>query len=58
MCRQVTSLRSALEQLLADPQLRRRMGEAARERVRERFSWDAVTDATIAAYRETSGERA
>ena len=54
----VRALRSALEQLLADPQLRRRMGEAARERVRERFSWDAVTDATIAAYRDASGERA
>ena len=43
---------------LDDPELRRRMGEAGRERVRERFSWDAVTDATIAAYRDASGERA
>jgi glycosyltransferase involved in cell wall biosynthesis len=54
----VHALRSGLERLLADPELRRRMGEAARERVRERFSWDAVTDATVAAYREASGERA
>jgi glycosyltransferase involved in cell wall biosynthesis len=31
------------------------MGEAARTRVRERFSWDAVTDATVAAYEEVRG---
>ena len=54
----VRALRSALQRLLADPELRRRMGEAARERVRDRFSWDAVTDATIAAYRDASGVRA
>ena len=54
----VAALRAALERLLEDADLRRRMGEAGRARVRERFSWDAVTDATVAAYREVSGERA
>ncbi len=54
----VDALRAALQRLLDDRELRRRMGEAGRERVRERFSWDAVTDATIAAYRDASGERA
>ena len=48
----VPALRAALERLLADRSLRERMGEAARARVRERFSWDAVTDATVAAYEE------
>ena len=47
----VAALRSALERLLADREFRRRLGEAGRTRVRESFSWDAVTDATIAAYR-------
>ena len=50
--RDVGALRSALERLLGDAALRRRLGEAARARVREHFSWPAVTDATLAAYAE------
>jgi D-inositol-3-phosphate glycosyltransferase len=50
--RDVPALRAALERLLADRELRRRFGEAGRERIRENFSWRAVTDATIAAYDE------
>ena len=53
----VPALRAALERLLGDPELRRRFGEAGRERVRERFSWAAVTDATVAAYERASGKR-
>jgi glycosyltransferase involved in cell wall biosynthesis len=45
------ALRSALERLLGDRELRLRLGAAGRERARERFSWDSVTEATIAAYR-------
>jgi 2-deoxystreptamine N-acetyl-D-glucosaminyltransferase/2-deoxystreptamine glucosyltransferase len=48
--RDTAALRAALERLLADPGLRSRLGAAARERVRERFSWDAVTAATVALY--------
>jgi len=50
--RDVPALRRALERLLGDRGLRQRMGEAGRERVRTRFAWPAVTDATIAAYEE------
>jgi glycosyltransferase involved in cell wall biosynthesis len=53
----VAALRAALERLLGDRELRRRFGEAGRERVRERFSWAAVTDATVAAYERASGKR-
>ncbi len=49
--RDPAALRAALERLLADGELRRRLGAAGRERARERFSWDVVTDATVAAYR-------
>ena len=45
------SLRAAIERLLGDAELRRRLGEAARARARERFSWAAATEATIQAYR-------
>jgi glycosyltransferase involved in cell wall biosynthesis len=46
----VTALRAGLLRLLHDGELRRRLGEAGRERARELLSWDAVTDATLAAY--------
>jgi glycosyltransferase involved in cell wall biosynthesis len=46
----VAGLRAALERLLADPMLRRRLGRAARKRVAERCSWERVTAATLGAY--------
>jgi glycosyltransferase involved in cell wall biosynthesis len=49
------ALRAALERLLADGELRRRLGAAARERARDYCSWDRVTDATLAAYGRASG---
>jgi glycosyltransferase involved in cell wall biosynthesis len=50
----VAALRAALERLLGDPVLRLRLGQAARARAREGFSWTAATDATLAAYDEAS----
>jgi glycosyltransferase involved in cell wall biosynthesis len=50
--RDAGALRAALERLLSDRELRRRLGAAARERIRERFAWPVVTDATLAAYEE------
>ena len=49
--RDPVALRAALERLLEDAVLRRRLGESARERARERFSWSVATGATVAAYR-------
>ena len=46
----VAGLRAALERLLGDSELRARLGAAARRRAREQFSWERVTEATLAAY--------
>lgn len=53
--RDAAALRSALERLLADPALRHRLGAAGRDRARAHFSWEKVTDATLAAYAEAVG---
>ncbi|HET7573253.1 MAG TPA: glycosyltransferase family 4 protein [Gaiellaceae bacterium] len=52
--RDAAALRAAVERLLADPELRARLGAAARERARERFGWDAVIERTLAVYREAA----
>ena len=52
------ALREALERLLGDLGLRERMGAAARERARERFSWEAATATTVASYRSVLGRSA
>jgi len=44
------ALREAIERLLADPDLRRKLGAAARSSVRDLASWDRVVDETLAAY--------
>ena len=47
----VGRLRRALERLLADADLRRNLGTAARKRAEERLSWPRVTELTVQAYR-------
>jgi glycosyltransferase involved in cell wall biosynthesis len=42
--------RAAIERALGGPELRRRIGAAAREHVREYCSWDRVTDLTLQVY--------
>jgi glycosyltransferase involved in cell wall biosynthesis len=48
--RDADQLRAALLRLLADRELRRRMGDAGRERVREMSGWERVVELTIATY--------
>jgi len=50
--RDPAALRAAVERLLADGELRSRLGAAARTAASERFSWDAATGETIRAYRD------
>ncbi|MFJ3787107.1 glycosyltransferase family 4 protein [Kitasatospora sp. NPDC090091] len=46
------ALAAALGRLLDDPELRRTLGEAGRERVLERFTWRRAAELTAEAYRE------
>jgi glycosyltransferase involved in cell wall biosynthesis len=43
----------AARQLLADPALRRRLGEAGAARARQRYGWDVVAEATLRSYAHT-----
>jgi glycosyltransferase involved in cell wall biosynthesis len=48
------ALRRALERLLGDEELRRRLGDAARERIRQQFAWEVVVDRTLELYAEAA----
>jgi colanic acid/amylovoran biosynthesis glycosyltransferase len=50
--RDPAALRAALERLLADGELRRRLGAAARKAACDSFSWQVSTERTLAAYRD------
>jgi glycosyltransferase involved in cell wall biosynthesis len=50
--RDVAALRSALERLIGNPDLRRSFGAAARSRIREHFSWDRFAQETVQAYED------
>jgi glycosyltransferase involved in cell wall biosynthesis len=52
----VAALRAAIERLLGDRELRRRLGEAGRLRAAERFSWDVVTRQTVELYARYAGK--
>jgi glycosyltransferase involved in cell wall biosynthesis len=53
--RDPAALRAALERLLADRDLRERLGRAARERARDSFSWERATTLTLRAYEDALG---
>ena len=53
--RDPAALRGALERLLADRELRARLGRAARERARDSFSWARATTLTVRAYEDALG---
>jgi glycosyltransferase involved in cell wall biosynthesis len=47
-------LAEALNRVLADPVLRRRLGQQGRTRVEQHFSWHAVAQQTLALYHRLS----
>jgi glycosyltransferase involved in cell wall biosynthesis len=50
--RDPAALRAAIDRLLTDRELRRRLGAAAREHVATLCDWERVVDATVAAYED------
>jgi alpha-maltose-1-phosphate synthase len=48
-------LAGAINQLLADAELRRRMGQRSRERVERSFGWDSVARRTCDFYKDVRG---
>jgi glycosyltransferase involved in cell wall biosynthesis len=52
----VGALRAALQRLLADPDLRRRFGDAGRTRIEEHFTWQRFGDETLRAYEDAMKE--
>ncbi len=55
--RDVSALREALQRLLADRELRRRLGAAGRERIQAHFSWQRFGAETIQAYEDAVGSK-
>jgi glycosyltransferase involved in cell wall biosynthesis len=53
--RDADALREAVERLLADPELRERLGRAARARASERLGWGSVIERTLEVYRGAAG---
>ena len=50
-------LATRISELLDDPEKAKRMGEAGRKRVEERFSWTAIAAQTIDLYRDLMSQR-
>jgi len=53
----VEALRDALAKLVANPELRSRMGAASRRLYEEKFTFERMFEATVAIYREVLNER-
>lgn len=45
-----------INRLMADPELRKQMGKAGRERVEEQFSWTSIAQQTLDLYQEVKGD--
>jgi glycosyltransferase involved in cell wall biosynthesis len=52
-----TALAAAIARMMDDPALAQKLAEQGREHVRERFSWDAITDSLVDVYTRVTTAR-
>ena len=52
----VHDMADAINRIMRDPELAKKMGEAGYARARDKFSWESIADATIEVYKKILGE--
>ncbi len=53
----VADMAAAIDKVMADPELARKMGQAGYERARDHFSWESIADQTVKVYEDVLAER-
>jgi len=53
----VHDMAAAIDKIMADPELARKMGQAGYERARDHFSWESIADKTVAVYQSVLDEQ-
>ena len=53
----VADMAAAIDKVMADPELAKKMGQAGYERARDHFSWESIADQTVQVYRDVLAER-
>ena len=53
----VHDMADAINKVMADPELAKKMGEAGYARARDVFSWESIADATVKVYEDVLAEQ-
>ena len=52
-----TGAAAAIDKIMADPELAKKMGQAGYERARDVFSWETIADKTVEVYQSVLDEQ-
>ena len=53
----VHDMAAAIDKIMADPELAKKMGQAGYERARDVFSWESIGDKTVEVYQSVLDEQ-
>lgn len=53
----VHDMAAAIDKIMADPELAKKMGQAGYERARDVFSWETIADKTVEVYQSVLDEQ-